>query len=316
MIEVENLTKWFDDTRAVDDISFSVRKGEVLGFLGPNGAGKTTTLRVLTCFLLPTSGTARIAGHNIYENPTAIRRRIGYLAEESPLYHDMNVLDFLSFVAEVHGLSGAVKLAAVSRVVKTCGITEMKHKDITELSRGFKQRVGLAMAMLHDPDILFLDEPTSGLDPNQIREIRNLITEIGREKTVVLSTHRLEDVSATCTRVIIINRGRLVADAPPDRLQAESSSRICVKLAVRGPHAEVADAVGAVEGVKSVLVTSEGEIGELSRFEVVPEGDTEIAEKLFGVVRDRGWSLAELRTEKASLEEVFRELTVETGQEA
>jgi ABC-2 type transport system ATP-binding protein len=316
MIEVEGLNKWFGDTHAVDDFSFSVKKGEVLGFLGPNGAGKTTTLRILTCYLLPNSGSARIAGHDIFTESTAIRKRLGYLAEESPLYLDMNVLDYLRFIAEVHGIPASERSAAVSRVVKLCGIGSMKHKDIAELSRGFRQRVGLAQTMIHDPDILFLDEPTSGLDPNQIVEIRRLITEIGREKTVVLSTHRLEDVSATCTRVIIINQGRLVADAPPDRLQAEFTAKSKIKLSVRGPRAEVADAFGAVEGVKSVLALPEGSDKSFARFEVVPEGEADVAEALFCAVRDKGWTMTELVTERASLEDVFRKLTVDAEQEA
>ena len=220
MIQVENLTKDYGPFRAVDSVSFNVRKGEVLGFLGPNGAGKSTTMKILTCFLAPTGGTARVAGLDVYEHSLEVRKRIGYLPEDTPIYRDMTVLEFLEFVAEMRGMSRDKRQAGIREVGGRCGLGDVAGKLIGELSKGYRQRVGLAQAMVHDPDIVILDEPTSGLDPNQIVEIRDLIREVGREKTVILSTHILPEVQATCSRMIIINKGKVVADGTPDELRA------------------------------------------------------------------------------------------------
>ena len=212
MIEVKGISKRFGPTTAVDNISFSIAKGEVVGFLGPNGAGKTTTMRILTCFLPADAGEAKVAGFDVLEQSMAVRSRIGYLPESAPLYLDMRVSEFLDYIGAIRGLHGADRTAAINRMIEVCGLSGVMLKQIGELSKGYRQRVGLAQAMIHNPEILVLDEPTSGLDPNQIREIRDLIKTLGKEKTVILSTHILPEVEATCSRVMIINRGKIVAD--------------------------------------------------------------------------------------------------------
>ncbi len=220
-ITVRNLTKYYGEQAAVHDISFDVKSGEILGFLGPNGAGKTTTMKILTCYMPPNSGTVEVEGLDIFERSVEVRRKIGYLPEMNPLYLDMNVLDYLEYSAQLHGLRGGAVNQRLKEMVHVCGLEEVRHKDIGEMSKGFRQRVGLAQAMIHDPEVLILDEPTSGLDPNQIVEIRNLIKQLGRAKTVILSTHILSEVQATCDRVLIINEGkdrrRRISRATPAR---------------------------------------------------------------------------------------------------
>jgi len=220
MIQVENLTKNYGTNCAVDQVSFNVHKGEVLGFLGPNGAGKSTTMKILTCFLAPTQGSAKVAGFDVFDQSLEVRRRVGYLPEDTPLYRDMTVLEHLDFAASMHGMKGDRVQARIKEIGGRCGLVEVAGKLVGELSKGYRQRVGLAQAMLHDPDILILDEPTGGLDPNQIAEIRTLIKEVGKEKTVILSTHILPEVQATCSRMLIISGGKLVADGTPDELRA------------------------------------------------------------------------------------------------
>src|SRR5947207_12534994 len=220
MIEVEGLTKNYGLTRAVDKVSFSVRRGEVLGFLGPNGAGKSTTMKILTCFLAPTAGRAMVAGHDVFDDSLEVRKRIGYLPEDTPIYRDMTVVEYLQFAAAMRGMERDKVGGRIKEIGGRCGLSNVAGKLVGELSKGYRQRLGLAQAMLHDPDILILDEPTSGLDPNQIVEIRQLIKELGQEKTVILSTHILPEVQATCSRVVIISDGRLVADGRPDDLVA------------------------------------------------------------------------------------------------
>ncbi|HHI67714.1 MAG TPA: ATP-binding cassette domain-containing protein, partial [Planctomycetes bacterium] len=212
MIQVENLKKHYGPTQALTGVSFEVPRGEVLGFVGPNGAGKTTTMKILTGFLYPDEGSAKLGGLDVLEQPLEARKLVGYLPESNPLYMEMSVISYLRFAADIRGVEGRYRKAAVEKVVKDCGLEGVRGKDIGELSKGYKQRVGLAQAMIHDPDILILDEPTSGLDPNQIVEIRNLIKKIGQERTVILSTHYLQEVEATCDRVIIIHKGGIVAD--------------------------------------------------------------------------------------------------------
>src|SRR3954462_12318660 len=219
MIEVSSLTKDYGPTRAVDRVTFNVRKGEVLGFLGPNGAAKSTTMKMLTCFLAPTGGTAKVAGFDVFDNSLEVRKRLGYLPEDTPIYRDMTVIDYLRFAAEVRGMEPGNREKRIKEIGGRCGLGDVAGKLVGELSKGFRQRVGLAQAMLHDPDIVILDEPTSGLDPNQIVEIRSLIKEVGKEKTVILSTHILPEVQATCSRVVIIRGGKLVADGTPDELR-------------------------------------------------------------------------------------------------
>jgi gliding motility-associated transport system ATP-binding protein len=228
LIRVDHLSKLYGSVRAVNDISFEVPKGEVLGFLGPNGAGKSTTMKVLTCFLAPTSGRAEVAGHDVYTQSLEVRRKIGYLPEDTPLYKDMVVLEYLDYVTELRKIPRGERRRRIKQIGDVTGIHAVLGKKIGELSRGYRQRVGLTQAMVHDPDLLILDEPTSGLDPNQIVEIRQLITAIGKEKTVILSTHILPEVKATCSRVVIIADGKIVADGRPDDLAARDANRFRV----------------------------------------------------------------------------------------
>src|SRR5215475_9673616 len=252
MITVSDLTKRYARHTAVDHISFNIEKGQILGFLGPNGAGKTTTMRILTCFMPPTSGTARIAGYDIFNESLQVRRRLGYVPENAPLYTDMPVVSFLKFVGEVKGLSRRDRLRQIGQVMDDCGIKDVQHRYIGKLSKGYRQRVALAQALLGNPDVLILDEPTIGLDPRQIIDIRQLIKGLAGQKTVILSTHTLPEVSMTCQRVIIINRGRLVAVDTPENLttKLQTSSRLLVR--VEGPPTEVVRALGAVSGVQTV----------------------------------------------------------------
>src|SRR4051812_12486480 len=260
MIQVQNLTKDYGPTRAVDGVSFNVRKGEVLGFLGPNGAGKSTTMKMLTCFLAPTGGTAKVAGFDVFDDSLEVRKRIGYLPEDTPIYRDMTVLEFLRFAAEVRGMEPARREQRIKEIGGRCGLGDVAGKLVGELSKGFRQRVGLAQAMLHDPDIVILDEPTSGLDPNQIVEIRSLIKEVGKEKTVILSTHILPEVQATCSRILIISSGKLVADGTPDELRSrEKGSRYRVVVEANGVANDAIKArLGGIAGVtRCVPVTGE-----------------------------------------------------------
>ncbi|HXU79767.1 MAG TPA: ATP-binding cassette domain-containing protein, partial [Polyangia bacterium] len=251
MIQVQNLTKDYGPTRAVDGVTFNVRKGEVLGFLGPNGAGKSTTMKMLTCFLAPTGGTAKVAGFDVFDDSLEVRKHIGYLPEDTPIYRDMTVIDYLRFAAEVRGMEAGNREKRIKEIGGRCGLGDVAGKLVGELSKGFRQRVGLAQAMLHDPDIVILDEPTSGLDPNQIVEIRSLIKEVGKEKTVILSTHILPEVQATCSRVLIISGGKLVADGTPDELRArEQGSRYRVVVEANGvPHETIKERLGHLAGV-------------------------------------------------------------------
>ena len=223
MIQVENLTKRFGSITAVDGISFSVDRGEVLGFLGPNGAGKSTTMKILTCFLRPDEGTAKLAGHDILQDPVAVRRSLGYVPEAAPIYGDLSAGGFLSFCAEVRGLSGRAKKDAIDRVVDLTNIGSVYHQMVETLSKGYKRRVGLAQAFLHDPDILILDEPTDGLDPNQKHDVREVIRSMGEQKCIVISTHILEEVDAVCSRAMIISRGKVLADGTPEELRSKAS---------------------------------------------------------------------------------------------
>src|SRR3954454_9210508 len=251
MIQVQNLTKDYGPTRAVDQVTFKVRKGEVLGFLGPNGAGKSTTMKMLTCYLAPTAGRARVSGHDVFDESLEVRLRIGYLPEDTPIYRDMTVLEYLEFAADVRQMDRAKIPGRIHEIGGRCGLSEVAGKLVGELSKGYRQRLGLAQAMLHDPDILILDEPTSGLDPNQIVEIRSLIKEVGQEKTVILSTHILPEVQATCSRILIISGGRLVADGTPDELRArERGGRYRVVVESNGvPKEAIRDRLAGLAGV-------------------------------------------------------------------
>lgn len=311
MISVERLTKRYDGTVAVDDISFEVQRGEVLGFLGPNGAGKTTTMKVLTCYMPPTAGDVLIDDRSVLKKSLEIRRNLGYLPEDTPLYNFLPVLEYLEFVSDMRGLQPPDRGRRIKEMIEICGLGDVLGKDIQELSRGYRQRVGLAQALIHDPDLIILDEPTSGLDPNQIAEIRAMIREFGKEKTLILSTHILPEVQATCSRVIIINRGRLVADGKTDELagRLRGSNRVRLGFKTEGFDADTAaGAIGEVPGVSKV--EKAGREGELALFNLDTEKESDPRIDLFRLSAERGWPLIELHLEKSTLEDVFRELTV------
>jgi ABC-2 type transport system ATP-binding protein len=310
-IAVRNLTKAYGEQKAVDDISFEVKTGEILGFLGPNGAGKTTTMKILTCYMPPTAGSAEVDGLDVIEHSLAVRRKIGYLPEMNPLYHEMNVLDYLEYSAQLHGLRGGAVQHRMREMVQVCGLESVRHKDIGEMSKGFRQRVGLAQAMIHDPEVLILDEPTSGLDPNQIVEIRNLIKRLGRAKTVILSTHILSEVQATCDRVLIINEGKIVADGTPEHLQKEFHGNESLTLELRAgrgdPLQEVTPHLRTLPSVTEVTLLEEK--NGVSRFELFTEKGSDVREAAFRLAVSRGWVLLEMHRKATTLEEVFHKLT-------
>ena len=313
MIEVNRLCKNFGPVEAVRDVSFEVHRGEVLGFLGPNGAGKSTTMRILVGYIPPTSGSAVVAGHDVQENSLEVRKRIGYLPESAPLYLDMQVDEFVAMIAEVRGIAAGDRRGKIARAVETCGLETVLKKSIGELSKGFRQRVGLAAALVHEPDVMILDEPTSGLDPNQIVEIRELIKQIGQEKTVILSTHILPEVSATCGRVLIINEGTIIASGTPEELTAQLGGQATVLVAARAARADVERRLAARPGIRDVRFLSER--SGITRVSVVAaDGGGEIGEEIFRCAVEAGWTLSELRPEHASLEEVFRSLTTREGE--
>jgi ABC-2 type transport system ATP-binding protein len=300
MIRIDNLVKAFGAKRAVDGVSFNVARGEVLGFLGPNGAGKSTTMRMITGFIPPTSGAVSVGGHDVAEAPLEAKRLIGYLPEAAPSYPDMTVQGFLSFAAELRGLDGAARRKAVARVVDLCFLASVVHQSIDTLSKGYKHRTCLAQALIHDPEVLILDEPTDGLDPNQKHEVRNLIRELGKTKAVVFSTHILEEVDAACTRAIIIDRGRIVANGTPSELRGMSAYAGAVTVQAQGASAQKLAALGRVEaldGAWRVYPTDKSAAGELARAVV------ELAGR-------EGWKLELLRTEEGQLDEVFRRITL------
>ena len=308
MIEAHHLTKKFGDTVAVRDVSFQVKRGEVLGFLGPNAAGKTTTMRILTCFLPADEGTATVAGFDVFGEALEVRRRIGYLPESAPLYMDMNVLEYLSFIAQMRKLSGKERNQRINQMVDVCGLGGVLKQGIATLSKGYRQRVGLAQAMIHDPDILILDEPTSGLDPNQIMEIRTLIKQIGQQKTVILSTHILPEVSATCQRVLIINEGSIVAHGTPQELTSKAQGEERINISLKADQAEVEAQLNQLPGVTSFKLLEENAKDRL-RYEIkTPKGE-ELCEELFRLAVKQNWLLSELRQDTLSLEEVFMQLT-------
>jgi ABC-2 type transport system ATP-binding protein len=311
MIDIRGLTKRFGTTEALKGLTFEVPKGQVVGFLGPNGAGKTTTMRILAGYSTPTAGTAQVAGIDVTQDTVAARRLIGYLPESNPLYEEMMVVDFLRFTAEVRGIAPADRNARIKRAVERCGLGQVLGKDISQLSKGYRQRVGLAQAILHEPELLILDEPTSGLDPNQIVEIRALIKELGREKTVILSTHILSEVQSTCSRVLIINDGRMVADDAPERLQAGEGGSVAVVIGSRSGTKLDANLVLAalkmipgVQGVDSAEGEGEGTLGFKLRY-----GNEDPRRSLFEAAVKNDWVLLEVQRAHVSLEETFRKLT-------
>src|SRR5260221_6857898 len=312
-ILVSNLSKYYGDAKAVDDISFEVHSGEILGFLGPNGAGKTTSMRIITSYLMPSSGSVQVEGLDVVAESLAVRRLVGYLPEQNPLYLDMNVLEYLEYSAQLLGVPKGMVPRRLKEMVHICGLGEMIHKDISQLSKGYRQRVGLAAAMIHNPRVLILDEPTSGLDPNQIVEIRKLIQDLGKEKTVVLSTHILPEVQATCTRVVIINRGKIVADGPIEDLQRSmhGGEKILFEVEVRDgePFELISSQVKSIPAIESVSLLDER--NGIKRMSIATSHAVDIRKELFRLCVDKGWGLLELHREQTSLEDIFRQLTSE-----
>ncbi|MEE8245622.1 MAG: ABC transporter ATP-binding protein [Alphaproteobacteria bacterium] len=302
-IEVRNLVKRFGPLTAVDDISFSVARGEVLGFLGPNGAGKSTTMKMVTGFLTPTSGSITVCGHDLARAPLAAKRKIGYLPEGAPAYPDMTPAAYLDFVASIRRLKGAAKRERLDYVIQRIGLDGVLEQPIDTLSKGYKRRVGLAQALLHDPEVLVLDEPTDGLDPNQKHEVRGLIREIAADKAIVISTHILEEVEAVCRRALIIADGRIVADGTPAELQARLRYHNAVLLTVNGADAAVTEALGGIPGVDRVEAEGEG------RFVLFPKDGAAIVERVSERVRERGLEVTELHVDAGRLDEVFRAVT-------
>ncbi len=310
MIEISNLTKYYGDLCALDNINLSIEKGMILGLLGPNGAGKTTALRIITGYLSPTSGDVVAKGISVEEDPLAIKKMIGYLPESSPLYQDMLVFDFLNYVADIRRIEKSGRMERLRELAGICGLKEVMHRPIHELSKGYKQRVGLAHAMMSDPEILILDEPTSGLDPNQIMEIRDIIKRIGKEKTIILSTHILSEVEATCDRVVIINRGRIVADGSTGELKESSESEYSINLILRGAsEGDVEKELAGIEGVDGVS-SVQADNGTLS-FSLLCKTKKDIRDEIYSRIKRQEWTLLEFRRESKSLEKIFRELTKE-----
>jgi ABC-2 type transport system ATP-binding protein len=314
-ILVNNLSKSYGDAKAVDDITFEVHSGEILGFLGPNGAGKTTTMRIITCYLAATSGSVKVQGMDITKEPVAVRRMIGYLPEQNPLYLDMNVLEYLRYAAQLQGVPRGEIAGRVRKMVEVCVLGEMKHKDLGQLSKGFRQRVGLAAAMIHDPSVLILDEPTSGLDPNQIVEIRSLIRELGKQKTVVLSTHILSEVEATCDRVVIISRGKIVADSMIDDLHRtmRGGDRIFLEIETSDNQSFEMISVQLRANPSVTDVALVGKANGSMRIGISSIQGADIRRDLYSLSVQKGWTLLELRREQTSLEDIFRQLTSEPG---
>jgi len=309
MIEVEQVTKCYGETVAVDHLSFRVEKGEILGLLGPNGAGKTTTMRILTGYLAADAGEISLDGLRLPDQSLEIRRHIGYLPENNPLYPDMGVVEYLSFIAAMRGLPKAIRKNRIDHVIAMTGLEKMAHKNIGELSKGYCQRVGLAQAIVHDPQILILDEPTVGLDPNQIVEIRSLIQRFGKEKTIILSSHILPEVEATCSRVIILNRGKLVGSGTPEAMSIHARGGHAVTFVLKAPAAEVMAQFRAMPEVKEIELKGEEGVGQM-KYRIITADLVDMRETIFRMAVDNHWVLMELYRESLSLEEVFQHLTV------
>ena len=306
-IKVENLTKTFGAQRAVDRISFEVNTGEILGFLGPNGAGKTTTMKMITNYLIPTMGNIEIDGKSLFDNAEEIKKHIGYLPENNPLYHEMPVIDYLEFCANLQGIPKEKINSRIYEMVRVCGLNAEKHKKIGELSKGYRQRTGLAQAMIHDPEILILDEPTSGLDPNQIVEIRKLIRELGREKTVILCTHILPEVEATCDRILIIHNGKIVADGTADTLRKQAQGQELMRVKIEEGESNVI--FQSLQELPTVaMVDFAGR--EVNRFEVQSKPGLSSKKDIFQLCVKNNWILTESIPIETKLEDIFRNLTM------
>ncbi len=298
-IQIEQLTKTFGAQKAVDDISFEAKPGEILGFLGPNGAGKSTTMKVIACFLEATEGVAKVCGFDTKQNPVEVRKRVGYLPEHNPLYKDMYVKEYLGFVADLHRLKN--RKEKVGEMIEKTGLEREQHKLIGTLSKGYRQRVGLAQAMIHNPEVLILDEPTNGLDPNQLLEIRHLIQDLGKDKTVVFSSHIMQEVQAVCDRVVIINRGKLVANESMEQLSARVSGQQLIQLECLG-NLETS-ILEKIAGVQKVLPQGG------NRVKIIADGSDDIRPSIFEAVVRNNWTLLEMHQEKQSVESIFQQLT-------
>ena len=315
MIEVQDLTKAYGSVTAVDHVSFTVNKGEILGFLGPNGAGKTTTMRILTGFMPATSGTARIGGFDVFNESLEVRRRIGYLPEAPPVYPDMSVEAYLGFVARIKNVAAEKRPDRISDALQKTNLGDKRHELIKRLSRGYKQRVGIAQALVHDPDVIILDEPTVGLDPKQIIEVRHLIKGLAGNHTIILSTHILPEVSMTCDRVVIINKGKIAAVDTPQNLTTQLKSGQRVRLEVGAPEAALRETLAQVPGAKRVQVEAAHADGHVA-LNIEAEPGKDIRSQLAAKVIEKGWPLFELRGVSLSLEDIFLELTTDDASHA
>lgn len=307
MIEIKNLSRHFGQLTAIDNISFSVQAGEILGFLGPNGAGKSTTMKIITGFLAPSSGSVSVCGFDVAHQTIEAQKRIGYLPEGAPCYEDMKPLQFLGFIAEVRGFKGAEKQQKVDAVVEIMRLEPVLAQKIETLSKGFKRRVGLAQALIHDPDVLILDEPTDGLDPNQKHQVRNMIRSLSKEKIVIISTHILEEVAVVCTRAIIISNGRIVSDCSPAELEAQSRYANAVTLHLTEPQ-RVEEKLAELPGVSDIEVNDEGNL-----LTVLTQGGQAIFKQVSELVREENWQVDALYVERGRLDDVFRKITEEVA---
>jgi ABC-2 type transport system ATP-binding protein len=309
MIQVENLTKLYGSHRAIDNVSFQVQKGEILGFLGPNGAGKTTTMRILAGFFPATEGNAFVAGYNVNEKPLEAKKRVGYLPENPPLYTEMTVESYLRFVSRIKGVESSSISRRLNYAVERCGLSEVRQRLIKHLSKGFRQRVGLAQALIHDPEVLILDEPTIGLDPKQIIEVRELIKSLGGDHTVILSTHILPEVSMTCERVVIINKGRIAAVDTPGNLTNQLKGGDQVVIEISGPVESIVHHLDRIPGLKNVTLI--GTVEDRYRFSIESDGGSEIRHLISRQLIQGGFDLYQIHSESMTLEEVFLTLTTE-----
>ncbi|SYZ73442.1 Fe(3+)-transporting ATPase [Candidatus Zixiibacteriota bacterium] len=308
MISVRNLVKYYGPTLAVNNVSFEIAKGTVVGFLGPNGAGKSTTVRIITCYLSPTSGSVQVENHDALTDSLQVRKLIGYLPENAPLYLDMNVVDYLKFIQKMRAAEISQNGLRIKTVIERCGLGDVLYKNIGELSKGYRQRVGLAQALVHNPEILILDEPTAGLDPNQIIEIRNLIRELGKEKTIILCSHILPEVEATCNRVLIINEGKIVADGTPEELQASFEGKARISIQVKNNIGPFNDQLSRLPGVDRIIGTRHLN-DNLAELEIEADKGTDPREAIFNLCKSTDSILLEMKREEISLEDVFRKLT-------
>ncbi len=307
MIEIRELSKRFGPMTAVDNVSFNVDRGEILGFLGPNGAGKSTTMKMITGFITPDAGSVKVMGHDVLAEPLKVKSCLGYLPEGAPLYGDMTPRAFLDFAAQIRGFDGNEKKNRIDNVISQTSLESVLDKPIDNLSKGFKRRVGLAQAILHDPAVLVLDEPTDGLDPNQKHEVRTLIQGMSEDKVIILSTHILEEVDAVCSRAIIIAAGKVVSDGTPEALLARSDMHNAITLRLRGRVQGARDALASLPGAASVRVLDESE--QRTSFQLVPQNGASIADPVGKLVRDNGWDVEEMYVERGRLDDVFRQIT-------